>query len=493
MEIIIGREPEDLQLPEAMGSLEEMENIVRRAVEITGPLYDVENSEVSVTLTNDEHIHSLNREYRGLDRPTDVLSFAFVDSEEPEIEDGPETEVLGDIIISLERAWAQAQEYGHSMERELSFLTVHGMLHLLGYDHMEEEERMEMEEEQRYIMGKLGISRDGKGMVLPLAQEAQVTRSKGKEIKLAELPSESKLQIDPKTHKSGFVAVIGRPNVGKSTLINSLIGQKIAIMSDKPQTTRTRIMCVLTQQDAQMVFLDTPGIHKPKHKLGEYMVRAAEGTLKEVDAIIFVVDATEKFGPGEQYILERLQATERPVILAINKLDLLEDKEQLLPIITGYNGRYSFAATVPISAKEENNLDGLLAEIKKHLPKGPQYYPEDMVTDQPERLIVAELIREKALLQTREEIPHAIAVDIEEMKPRDNGDMYVRATIYVERDSQKGIVIGKRGALLKEIGAQARADIQMLLGCKVFLDLWVKVKKDWRNRDNILKDFGFQD
>lgn len=493
MEIIIGREPEDLQLPEAMGSLEELENIVRRAVEITGPLYDVENSEVSVTLTNDEHIHSLNREYRGLDRPTDVLSFAFVDSEEPEIEDGPETEVLGDIIISLERAWAQAQEYGHSMERELSFLTVHGMLHLLGYDHMEEEERMEMEEEQRYIMGKLGISRDGKGMVLPLAQEAQVTMSKGKEIKLAELPSELKLQIDPKTHKSGFVAVIGRPNVGKSTLINSLIGQKIAIMSDKPQTTRTRIMCVLTQQDAQMVFLDTPGIHKPKHKLGEYMVRAAEGTLKEVDAIIFVVDATEKFGPGEQYILERLQATERPVILAINKLDLLEDKEQLLPIITGYNGRYNFAATVPISAKEENNLDGLLAEIKKHLPKGPQYYPEDMVTDQPERLIVAELIREKALLQTREEIPHAIAVDIEEMKPRDNGDMYVRATIYVERDSQKGIVIGKRGALLKEIGAQARADIQMLLGCKVFLDLWVKVKKDWRNRDNILKDFGFQD
>ena len=290
-----------------------------------------------------------------------------------------------------------------------------------------------------------------------------------------------------------LVAIVGRPNVGKSTLINGLIGQKIAIMSDKPQTTRTRIMCVLTQQDAQMVFLDTPGIHKPKHKLGEYMVRAAEGTLKEVDAIIFVVDATEKFGPGEQYILERLQATQKPVILAINKLDLLEDKEQLLPIITGYNGRYNFAATVPISAKEENNLDGLLAEIKKHLPKGPQYYPEDMVTDQPERLIVAELIREKALLQTREEIPHAIAVDIEEMKPRDNGDMYVRATIYVERDSQKGIVIGKRGALLKEIGAQARADIQMLLGCKVFLDLWVKVKKDWRNRDNILKDFGFQD
>ena len=293
--------------------------------------------------------------------------------------------------------------------------------------------------------------------------------------------------------KSGFVAVVGRPNVGKSTLINHIIKHKVSIVSDKAQTTRNRILCIHTDDECQIVFLDTPGIHKPKHKLGEYMVRAAEGTLKEVDAIIFVVDATEKFGPGEQYILERLQATQKPVILAINKLDLLEDKEQLLPIITGYNGRYNFAATVPISAKEENNLDGLLAEIKKYLPKGPQYYPEDMVTDQPERLIVAELIREKALLQTREEIPHAIAVDIEEMKPRDNGDMYVRATIYVERDSQKGIVIGKRGALLKEIGAQARADIQMLLGCKVFLDLWVKVKKDWRNRDNILKDFGFQD
>ena len=493
MEIIIGYEPEDLQIAEKMGSLEELEKIIRRAVEITGPLYDVEKAEVSITLTDDAHIHKLNLEYRGLDRPTDVLSFAFADSEEPEVEDGPDSEVLGDIIISLERAWAQAEEDGHGMERELSFLAVHGMLHLLGYDHMEEEERMEMEEEQRYIMGKLGISRDGRGMVLPLAQEAQVTAGGTRAARTEETVPSQHFSIDPKTHKSGFVAVIGRPNVGKSTLINSLIGQKIAIMSDKPQTTRTRITCILTQQDAQMVFLDTPGIHKPKHKLGEYMVKAAEGTLKEVDVIIFVVDATEKFGPGEQYILERLQATKKPVVLAINKLDLLTDKEQLLPIITGYNGRYSFTATVPISAKEENNLEGLLTEIKKHLPKGPQYYPEDMVTDQPERLIVAELIREKALWQTREEIPHAIAVDIEEMKARANGDMYVRATIYVERESQKGIVIGKRGALLKEIGAKSREDIQMLLGCKVFLDLWVKVKKDWRNRDNVLSDFGLQD
>ena len=293
-----------------------------------------------------------------------------------------------------------------------------------------------------------------------------------------------------KQHKSGFIAVIGRPNVGKSTLINSLIGQKIAIMSDKPQTTRNRILCILTRPEAQIVFLDTPGIHKPKHKLGEYMVKAAEGTLKEVDAIFFVVDATEKMGPGEYYILERLQATAKPVILVVNKLDLIE-KEQVLPIISHYTDKYPFVGVVPISAKEETNLDALIEEVEKYLPEGPQYYPEDMVTDQPERLIVAELVREKALQLTRDEVPHAIAVDVDEMKARDNGDTYIRATIYVERDSQKGILIGAKGSMLKEIGKLARADIEMLLGTRVFRDLWVKVKKDWRDRDSVLRGFGF--
>ncbi|WP_416195908.1 GTPase Era [Selenomonas sp.] len=293
-----------------------------------------------------------------------------------------------------------------------------------------------------------------------------------------------------KQHKSGFIAVIGRPNVGKSTLINSLIGQKIAIMSDKPQTTRNRILCILTRPEAQIVFLDTPGIHKPKHKLGEYMVKAAEGTLKEVDAIFFVVDATEKMGPGEYYILERLQATAKPVILVVNKLDLIE-KEQVLPIISHYTDKYPFVGVVPVSAKEETNLDALIEEVEKYLPEGPQYYPEDMVTDQPERLIVAELVREKALQLTRDEVPHAIAVDVDEMKARDNGDTYIRVTIYVERDSQKGILIGAKGSMLKEIGRLARVDIEMLLGTRVFLDLWVKVKKDWRDRDSVLRGFGF--
>nr|WP_092068468.1 GTPase Era [Dendrosporobacter quercicolus]NSL47108.1 GTPase Era [Dendrosporobacter quercicolus DSM 1736]SDL76478.1 GTP-binding protein Era [Dendrosporobacter quercicolus] len=291
-------------------------------------------------------------------------------------------------------------------------------------------------------------------------------------------------------HKSGFVSVIGRPNVGKSTLINSLIGQKVVIMSDKPQTTRNKILCVLTLEDAQIVFIDTPGIHKPKHKLGEYMVHTAENTLREVEVILFVVDATEELGAGERYILERLAGIKTPVVLVVNKIDLI-DKKRVLPIIDGYVKCREFAGVVPISAKEHTNLAGLVSELKQYLLPGPQYYPSDMVTDQPERLIIAELIREKVLQVTREEIPHAIAVDIEEITTRSNETLYIRAVVYVERESQKGIVIGAGGKLLKDIGAMARSDIENLLGSKVFLDLWVKVKKDWRNREGILRNFGY--
>ena len=293
-------------------------------------------------------------------------------------------------------------------------------------------------------------------------------------------------------YKSGFVTVIGRPNVGKSTLINKIIGQKVAITSDKPQTTRSRIQCILTLDDAQIIFLDTPGIHKPKFKLGEYMLKAAEGTLKEVDAIFFVIDATEKFGGGEKYILERLSATTKPVILVVNKVDLIE-REKILPIIAEYSARRDFAAVVPISAAKGTNVDELIAEAKKFLPEGVQYYPADMVTDQPERLIIAELIREKILHATQDEIPHSIAVDLEEFTTRDNGTIFIRATIYVERDSQKGILIGKGGAMLKQVGAAARPEIEMLLGAKIFLDLWVKVKRDWRNSIGALQSFGLKD
>lgn len=291
------------------------------------------------------------------------------------------------------------------------------------------------------------------------------------------------------SYKSGFVAVIGRPNVGKSTLVNKIIGQKVAAMSDKPQTTRSRIKCILTREDAQFIFLDTPGIHKPKFKLGEHMLKAAEGTLNEVDVIFFVTDASEKFGGGEKYILERLEKVTAPVILAINKIDLL-DREKLLPIISAYSERRNFAAVVPISAADGTNVEELLDEAKKFLPEGPKYYPDDTLTDQPERLIVAEMIREKILHVTEDEVPHSIAVDIEEISERSKKTTYIRAVIYVERESQKGILIGKGGGLLKVVGQNARPEIEMLLGKKVFLDLWVKVKRNWRNSAGAIQNFG---
>lgn len=301
------------------------------------------------------------------------------------------------------------------------------------------------------------------------------------------------INIESKKHYSGFAAIVGRPNVGKSTLTNHLIGEKIAIMSDRPQTTRNKIMCIMNTDNAQIMFLDTPGIHKPHHKLGEYMVRTAENTLKEVDVILFVVDASEKRGAGEEYITELLQKVKTPVILVVNKIDKLQDKDKLFRIIDSYSKTYDFAAIVPVSALEDEEFPGLVAEITKHLPEGPAYFPDDMITDQPERVIAAEMIREKILLLTRDEIPHSIAVEVEEFKERDNDDVYIRATIFVERDSQKGIVIGAKGSLLKKIGQQARVDIEVLLGCKVFLDLWVKVKADWRNKDKALKQFGYND
>ena len=293
-------------------------------------------------------------------------------------------------------------------------------------------------------------------------------------------------------HKSGFVTMIGRPNVGKSTLINALIGQKIAITSDKPQTTRSRILCILTEEDAQIIFLDTPGVHKPHHKLGAYMARATESALHGADVVVFVVDATEKMGAGEQYILKQLADVHVPVLLAVNKIDRIA-RAAVLPIIASYTSAYDFAGVVPISARDKLNLEGLREEIKKRLPYGPRYYPEDMVTDQPERRIIAELIREKALELTRDEIPHAIAVDIEEMTTRPKGDVYIRAVLYVERTSQKGILIGADGRLLRTIGTRARADAEMLLETKVFLDLWVKTRKDWRENANALREFGFRD
>ncbi|GLH64915.1 GTPase Era [Parageobacillus sp. G301] len=294
-------------------------------------------------------------------------------------------------------------------------------------------------------------------------------------------------------YKSGFVSIVGRPNVGKSTFLNRVIGQKIAIMSDKPQTTRNKIQGVYTTDDAQIIFIDTPGMHKPKHKLGDFMMKVALNALREVDLILFMINAEEGFGRGDAFIIEQLKEVNTPVFLVINKIDKVHP-DDLLPLIDQYKDLYPFAEIIPISALQGNNIETLVEQIKKYLPEGPQYYPPDQITDHPERFIIAELIREKALHLTREEVPHSIAVVVETIERREDSDtVYVGAVIIVERDSQKGIIIGKQGRMLKEIGQRARMDIEALLGSKVFLELWVKVQKDWRNRLAQLRDFGFRE
>lgn len=293
-------------------------------------------------------------------------------------------------------------------------------------------------------------------------------------------------------HRSGFVALVGRPNVGKSTLMNKLVGEKIAITSQKPQTTRNRIMCILNTANAQMVFWDTPGIHKPQHKLGDYMVKTALDTLQEVDVVLFVADVTAKRGAGEDFILNVLREVKCPVVLVLNKIDKLEHKEQLLTVIASFTKDFQFASVVPVSALQDTDFSGLTQEIEQHLPVGPDYYDEDVLTDQPERVIAAEIVREKILQLTQDEVPHSVAVEVVAFKERDNGTVFISGNIYVERDSQKGILIGAKGSMLKKIGELARADIEKLIGTKVFLQLWVKVRADWRNNLKTLKEFGYK-
>lgn len=293
--------------------------------------------------------------------------------------------------------------------------------------------------------------------------------------------------------KSGFVSIIGRPNVGKSTFMNKVLGQKVAIMSDKPQTTRNKIQGVYTKDKAQMIFIDTPGIHKPKHQLGEHMMKVARNTLRETEVILFIINAAEEIGRGDEFIIDMLKNTKTPIILVLNKIDLIHPDE-LIKQIEVYKDKLEFSDVVPISALQGNNIDRLLSVIKSHLPEGPMYYPEDRITDHPEHFIVSELIREKALHKLSQELPHAIGVEVLKMKGDDEGGkVKVEALIYVERESQKGMVIGKGGKMLKEIGREARKDIENLLGSKVYLELWVKVQKDWRNKPTFIRSLGYKD
>lgn len=293
--------------------------------------------------------------------------------------------------------------------------------------------------------------------------------------------------------KSGFVTIVGRPNVGKSTLVNKLVGEKISIISSKPQTTRNTIKTIINEDDCQIIFLDTPGIHKPKTKLGEYMVNLAQGTLNEVDIVLFLVEATDvEPGTGDIYILEQLKDLKSHVFLIINKTDIVK-KEQILSSINKYSSLMEFKTIIPISALNDEGTDIVIKEIKKLLPEGPKYFPDDIITDQPERMIAAELVREKILNLINEEVPHGVGVEVTSFKERRNKDLIdVDANIYCEKESHKGILIGKEGKMLKKIGSLSRQEMENLLGAKVNLQLWVKVKPDWRNSDNMLKTLGYK-
>lgn len=294
------------------------------------------------------------------------------------------------------------------------------------------------------------------------------------------------------TFRSGFVALVGRPNVGKSTLLNAVLGEKISIVSRHAQTTRNKITGVWNGENSQVVFLDTPGMHKPKSELGKVIRQFTVDALSEVDVIVFICSCVDPLGAGDRYILSLLKERQVPVILALNKIDLIT-KEELMKKVVQYNKIYDFADIVPISAQTEENIDTFLHIVETHLKEGPKYFPDDMVTDQPERNIVQEIVREKIITRTRDEIPHAIGVFTEEFSERENGKVYIRCTVYVERESQKRIIIGKKGVLLKEAGKEARTEIQNLINAPVFLDLWVKVHRDWKNKDYILRELGYKE
>ena len=290
---------------------------------------------------------------------------------------------------------------------------------------------------------------------------------------------------------SGFVAILGRPNVGKSTFLNRVVGQKIAIMSDKAQTTRNKIQGIYTEENAQIVFIDTPGIHKPHSRLGDFMVESALSTLNEVDAVLFMVNATQKRGRGDDFIIERLKNVKKPIYLVINKIDQIHP-DKLLQIMDDYRNTLDYAEVFPISALEGNNCPELIESLVNTLPEGPQYYPADQITDHPERFIAGELIREKVLELTREEVPHSVAVVVDRIHREDDEKVLVQATIVVERNSQKGIIIGKGGKMLKQIGVKARKDIELMLGDKVYLELWVKVQPNWKDRQVDLQALGYK-
>ncbi len=438
---------------------------------------------VDVLLTTDEGIREINLEQRQIDKATDVLSFPMLELTPGTPPDGtgedeldPETGLcpLGDMVISVERAEAQAQEFGHSIQRELAYLAVHSVLHLLGYDHLDEgTQKAQMRAREEAILEDLGVTRDqfDASLNAPLTPPA---------------PAEVTVK------RCGMITLCGRPNVGKSTLTNALVGEKVAIVSSKPQTTRNRICGVLTRGEEQFVFLDTPGLHRAANRLGEYMVDVVKKSVADVDAVMLLVEPIPNVGGPERELIEQIKKLKVPSVLVINKIDTVE-KSLLLAVMEAYSKVHDFTAILPISAKRREGLEELLDLLATFLPEGHQLFPQDAVTDQPERQICAEIVREKLLYCLDKEIPHGTAVEVTKFSERDNGILDLHVTIYCEKNSHKGIIIGKQGAMLKKISTMAREDAERFMGTKVYLETWVKVKENWRDNWNLIRTFGFDE
>lgn len=437
------------------------------------------SAEVSVTFTDNEKIHELNLAHRGKDSATDVLSFPLFEKESLPKDGGEQEYVpIGDVVISLEKARAQAEEYGHSFEREIAFLTVHSILHLVGYDHeVSGEDEKYMNETCEKVLEKLGLTRDY------IPEEAQEEAQEDEE--------DDAVVIAREDMKTGFICILGRPNVGKSTLMNTILGEKVAIVSKKPQTTRNKITGVYTTGCEQFVFIDTPGIHKPKNKLGEYMMKEAGDSVVGTDAVVFIVEPTEKPSKVEQEIAQKINSMKVPAILVINKADAFK-KTKILTTIDNFSKLCEFSSIVPISALENDGVDIVLEELRPYLKNEPWFFEADMITDQPIRQIAAEVIREKLLRTLDDEIPHGVAVVIEEFEEKAK-IINIRAELFCEKEAHKRIIIGKNGEALKKVGSFAREDLEKLFEKKIYLDLWVKVRENWRDSMLNLNRLGFKE
>ena len=461
----------------------------------------------SVSFVSKDFIKKKNIEFREVSTTTDVLSFPLLDMKEAKLiseltagdlmthKDGTIEILLGDVLMCLEKAAEQAEEYGHTMDREVAFLATHAALHLVGYDHIDPDDEKKMISRQKRVLSDLGYTRDAE-LITPstVAQHKHKSTEKSKQTGLA---SDS---VEMLAH-SGFCAIIGRPNVGKSTLLNNLSGMKLAIVSPKPQTTRKNTRSVITRNQSQVIFVDTPGIHSPKSKLAEYMVDVAFRAAKGADIILMLVDATKgRISSVERECCARAKEAGQKIILAINKADAVS-KESLLPLISEYYSLYPFEAIIPISALTGDGVDELFDEIASRIPAGPKLFPEEDVTDQSERALAAEFIREQILRFTNEEIPHGTAVDIEAFDERlkdDAVDEYdrelvrINASIICEKDSHRAILLGHKGQMIKRIGTSARISIEKMCGCKVYLDLHIKVRSDWKNMPSHLNNLGYK-